>query len=106
MNGCLFSQDELAGLGHAQAIDHPLVPDRDFASSLHERKRRDNFVSQAAFDKYLADNPHNESRFFFPFDDDAWQDPEDSEIVASGTGETSLRGRKLAWREPGASTRP
>ena len=67
-----------------------------FASALRERDRPDRYISPIAYEKYLADNPHNEARFFFPVDDDHWEDPEDSESVANDALEMSVRGRKIA----------
>jgi hypothetical protein len=39
-------------------------------------------VSREAYENYLANNPHNESRFVFPIDEGDWQDSEDGELVA------------------------
>jgi hypothetical protein len=66
-----------------------------FASRLHERKTPAQYISQEAYERYLANNPHNESRFFFPIDEDVWQDPEDSEFVAADTTTLRLRGHSI-----------
>jgi hypothetical protein len=71
-----------------------------FASRLHDRDARDNFVNDEAYERYLANHPHNESRFVHPLAEGDWQHAEDSLLVASGATEVVLRGRPL--RLPGA----
>ncbi len=63
-----------------------------FASRLYARNTPTQYISQDAYERYLANNPHNESRFFFPIDDDTWQDPENSELVAADATIVSVRG--------------
>jgi len=53
------------------------------------------YVTREAYDIYLINNPHNESRFVFPLDEGEWQDAEDSEIVAEGASEIVVRGQAL-----------
>jgi hypothetical protein len=67
-----------------------------FASRLHERNSPSSYINQEAYEQYLANNPHNESRFFFPFDNEEWGDPEDSEIVARDVTDVQLRGQSIA----------
>ena len=49
------------------------------------------YVSREAFDKYLVANPHNQSRFFYPMSEGAWQDPETGELVAEDALVVALR---------------
>jgi hypothetical protein len=67
-----------------------------FASRLYQRNPAAQYVSQDTYERYLASNPHNESRFFFPIDDNVWQDPEDSEFVAADATTLMLRGQSIA----------
>jgi hypothetical protein len=61
------------------------------ASRLHDRDRPEQYVNCEAYNNYLINNPHNESRFVFPLDEWEWQDAEDSEIVAEGASEIVVR---------------
>jgi hypothetical protein len=67
-----------------------------FASRLHNRNPPGQYVSREAYENYLVNNPHNESRFVFPIDEGAWQDPEDGELVAEDANEVVVRGHALA----------
>ena len=58
-----------------------------FASRLHNRQRPDQYVSRAAYEMYLAGNPHNEFRSTSPIDEGPWQDAEDLESVAEDATE-------------------
>lgn len=73
-----------------------------FASRLHDRDPPEKYVSREAYENYLVNNPHNESRFVFPIDEGAWQDPEDGELVAEGANEVVVRGQALTL--PGLET--
>lgn len=64
-----------------------------FASRLHDRDARDRYVSDDAYQRYLAHNPHNESRFVHPIADGDWLD---AELVAPGASEVVVRGRAHA----------
>jgi len=66
-----------------------------FANRLYARNTSTQYISHDAYERYLATNPHNESRFFFPIDDDAWQDPENSELVAADATRVSVRGHSI-----------
>ncbi|MBL4685883.1 MAG: hypothetical protein JKY37_14910 [Nannocystaceae bacterium] len=73
------------------------VPDTHiytFGSTLTGRKTAANFVTPEAFENYLVNNPNNESKFIFPFDD-AWIDQEAGEFVAEGETQIELRGTAL-----------
>ncbi len=65
-----------------------------FASDLCNRDAPENYVNREAYDRYLANNPNNHSRFVFPIDEGDWQDEQNSEIVAEGAGEFVLRGQR------------
>src|ERR1700722_18376366 len=40
-----------------------------FADRLHDQNRQERYVVREAYERYLANNPHNESRFFFPIEE-------------------------------------
>lgn len=61
-----------------------------FASRLHARNSRDQYVTDEAHDRYIENNPHNESRFFFPLDDQ-WQDDVDTELVSENATKVLVR---------------
>jgi hypothetical protein len=71
-----------------------------FGSKLVREKGPGDFVSREAFDRYLADNPHNESRFFFPIGEDSWQDPETGELVAEEASVVPVRDRPVDIPRP------
>ncbi|SEF20079.1 hypothetical protein ABL840_06075 [Variovorax sp. NFACC27] len=72
-----------------------------FASRLHDRNPETSYVSRAAYDNYLARNPHNESRFIYPIEEGGWQDAENLEWVAvSGGHELILRGQSIPTPTP------
>jgi hypothetical protein len=66
-----------------------------FASRLYNRKSRENYVSEVAYDAYLKNNPNNESSFYFPIEDGPWQDEENGELVAVDAQDVSLRGNTI-----------
>ena len=66
-----------------------------FASRLNNRDKPDQYVNQEAYERYLANNPNNESRFVFPVDEGPWQDQEDCELVAHDANQVALRGQPL-----------
>jgi hypothetical protein len=66
-----------------------------FASRLHDRNPPGQYVSREAYENYLTNNPHNESRFVFPIEEGSWQDPEDVELVAEGASEVVVRSQAL-----------
>jgi hypothetical protein len=66
-----------------------------FASRLHDRDPPDNYVNRNAYEKYLANNPHNEFRSIFPIHEGPWQDAEEREFVAEGAREVILRERTV-----------
>jgi hypothetical protein len=66
-----------------------------FARRLHDRNPPENYVSREAYEYYLSNNSHNESRFFFPIDAGSWQDSENGEFVDEDATEIVLRGQAL-----------
>jgi hypothetical protein len=66
-----------------------------FASRLHDRDTPDKYVSEAAYQNYLLNNPHNESRFGYPVEQGDWQDEDDGELVARSATHAIVRGRTL-----------
>jgi len=52
-------------------------------------------VTREAYENYLKNNPNNESRFIFPIDEGAWQNPEDSEVLADNATEIPVRGQMV-----------
>jgi hypothetical protein len=67
-----------------------------FASRLRDRNKRDDYASDEAYENYLRNNPHNESRFVYPVAPGAWQDEEDLEHLAEDASEVIVRGRARA----------
>ena len=65
-----------------------------FASHLHARNPPEQYVTGEAHRRYIENNPHNESRFFFPLDDQ-WQDDEDTELVSEDATEVLVRNRPV-----------
>src|SRR5262249_4183660 len=66
-----------------------------FASRLHDRDHPEQYVNREAYNNYLINNSHNESRFVYPLEEGEWQDAEDDEIVAEGASEIVVRGQPL-----------
>jgi hypothetical protein len=72
-----------------------------FGSRLVARDTPADFVSQQAYENYLANNPHNESRFVRPVAAGDWID---GEQVAAPASMVLLRGRSVAL--PSSGTYP
>jgi Family of unknown function (DUF7003) len=66
-----------------------------FSSRLHDRDPSEQYVSREAYENYLTNNPHNDSRFVFPIDEGTWQDSEDGELFAEDATEVMVRGQAL-----------
>jgi hypothetical protein len=71
-----------------------------FASTVHNRNPPEKYVKPEAYERYLANNPHNESRFVHPIDDGPWQDEENNEFVAEDAREIVVRGKALPVPRP------
>ena len=67
-----------------------------FAERLHDRNRPESYVAREAYERYLANNPHNEFRSFFPIVQGPWQDAENDEFVAKNATEVMVRGSALS----------
>ena len=53
-----------------------------FGSNLRNRKSKDEYVSEEAYENYLKNNTYNEYKTFFPIGgDDSWINPENNEVV-------------------------
>jgi uncharacterized protein DUF7003 len=64
-----------------------------FASRLRDRDSPEGYVSREAYDRYLVDNPNNDSRFAYPVEEGSWQDEEHGDFVAARAIEIARRGR-------------
>jgi hypothetical protein len=84
---------ELFGFSPREGL--PSIHLYSFASRLHDRDARADYVSDAAYANYLEHNPHNESRFINPVDEGEWLDPEDGELVAEGADRVVVRGKAV-----------
>jgi len=73
----------------------PTLDVTTFASRPHARDTRDNYINEKAYANYLANNPNNDSRFFYPIGGD-WQDGGSGEMLAANAEEILLRERPLA----------
>jgi hypothetical protein len=60
-----------------------------FASTLFRRDSPEKYRSRQAYDNYLANNPHNESRFIYPIGNEDWEGPERWEYIAEGAKKTA-----------------
>jgi uncharacterized protein DUF7003 len=65
-----------------------------FASSLYNRDAPEKYVNQEAYERYLANNPNNDSRFVYPIEAGDWQDDQNDEIVAEDATEVIVRGQR------------
>ncbi len=73
------------------------IPDNHiytFASKIHQRKERSNYATDEFYQKYLTNNPHNESRFIYPIDNEDWFDEDEPEFIG-GSGYCLLREKKI-----------
>ena len=66
-----------------------------FASTLHNRDSPEKYKSRQAYENYLANNPHNDSRFIYPMSSEDWKDTESCDHVAEGATAVQVRGRTL-----------
>ena len=65
-----------------------------FSNALYNRNAATDYVSEEAFSNYLRLNPHNESRFVYPIENDDWQIEGDVEAIKPN-GTCVLRGREV-----------
>jgi hypothetical protein len=66
-----------------------------FASRLHDRDGPGDYVSRAAYEGYLANNPHNDYRTVYPLEEGSWLDPDDGMSVVQTAGHVVVRGRPI-----------
>lgn len=66
-----------------------------FASTLYNRDSPEQYKSRSAYENYLANHPHNESRFVFPISSEDWKDTESCDHIAKGSTKVQVRGRVL-----------
>ena len=64
-------------------------------SRLRRTRTHSDFVSSAAYEAYLANNPNNESNFIFPIEEGDWQNPSNDELLAPGRHYASVRGKSV-----------
>jgi hypothetical protein len=79
--------------GYSPRARLPYISIETFAAMLHDRDRSQNYVTREAYERYLANNPHNEFRAVFPLEEGAWLDSDDNEFLAQDANEFVLRGR-------------
>jgi hypothetical protein len=80
---------EVFGFSPRAGLPHTSM--QTFASRLHDRDRPENYVNRKAYEGYLANNPNNEYRSFFPVQEGPWQDAENGEFVAEGSHDVVVR---------------
>ena len=87
--------------GYSPREGYPSVYVETFASRLRDRNRSQDYVSEAAFERYLATHPHDDFRSFYPIDEGDWTAAEDGEHVAESATTVLVRGheRPLPSRE-------
>lgn len=73
-----------------------------FASTLYKRDTLDDYVTEAAYRRYLAENPHNEFRLFCPVKRVTGWDLENPESIANTDGYVHLRNSQLPLPSPAA----
>jgi len=66
-----------------------------FASTLDNRDSPENYKNLQAYENYLANNPHNDSRFIFPITNEDWKEADSCDYVAEGATAVQVRGRPL-----------
>lgn len=76
--------------GYSPRSGFPDLHVHTFASKLNERDPREGYVSEEAYRRYLATNPNNESRFFFPIEGEL-NEKDDDEFVSNAATRIYLR---------------
>ena len=66
-----------------------------FGSTLHNRKRPDDFVTPSAYQTWQANNPNNDMAFVYPIEDGPWMDEDNPELVSQQAQDLVLRGRRV-----------
>ena len=65
-----------------------------FSNNLHNRNSPENYISEDAYFKYIKNNPHNESAFVYPINNNDWINEDEPEILVENSI-CELRGLKL-----------
>jgi hypothetical protein len=78
--------------GYSPRSGFPDTHVHTFASTLSNRDSVGQYVNQAAYQNYLANNPNNQSRFVYPIDEGPWIDPDNPENVATTADLPIVRG--------------
>ena len=81
--------------GFAPRAGDPDVTVATFASRLHERDKPSAYVDRKAWEAYLANNPHNEYRSFFPLDLTGTRPDVDGELLERTARTVNLRGAAI-----------
>jgi len=66
-----------------------------FGSRLHERDPREKYASEAAYQNYLTQHPHDDARLFFPVAEGDWQNKALDEHVAADASTLVLRDQSI-----------
>lgn len=82
--------------GFSPRAGDPDVTISTFASRLHERDKPNSYVDRKAWEAYLANNPHNEHRSFFPLDLTGSRPDDDGELLERTATTVNLRGASIA----------
>lgn len=67
--------------GFSPREGHPSLGITTIASQLHGRNKPEDYVSNAAYENYLKNNPNWEMRSLWPISDDDWMDQDNPEQV-------------------------
>src|ERR1017187_9986302 len=81
------------------AFRNTRCPHLHICNTLYNRDPAANYVSPEAYENYLKNNHHNESRFVYPIKEGAWIDEEMPEHVAEA-GMLVLRGHSIEVPSP------
>jgi hypothetical protein len=81
---------EIFGFSPRSGLPHTYVD--TFSSALHARRDPGQFVNEDAYNKYLSNNPYNESSIVEPIQEGDWIDTENPELIAPGEHDVCLRG--------------
>lgn len=81
--------------GFSPRLGLPDIHVSTFGSRLHERDAPQDYRSAEAYENYLAQHPHDDHQFFEPIDKGAWQDADNSELVAVTPATVVVRGRAM-----------
>lgn len=67
-----------------------------FASTLDNRDAPEKYKTREAYELYLANHPHDESRLTYPIESGNWQDEDCDELVSENATKIVLRGQTLS----------